>query len=341
MPNYQIKLTPVDTYYFGGEKHDAELKINYFVESNNYPQQTTLLGVLRYYLLLRENKLLNKNSGSKERNEAGQLIGNKSFSFNGGNTFGKINSISHLYFQHQNSAYHFSPFDVDFEWKEENIMQKGAKKFNAKDHNITSHQLISRKQNKMKLNDIVKVEEQVGNKIVKPGSNNKEGFYKMFKNKLAKDWSFAFDAAIDIEGLDKETNFIPFGGEKSIFKIEMKKIEPPQTLLPSNYHRSKPMVCLLSDAFVDNKTMQLADFAVNQFVSFRCMTSDISTTTHFNDLPNKNSTAKGLTRSKRYQLLQRGSVIYFKENSGDRQTFTDELDKTSGGNIGFNKYLTN
>ena len=43
MAQYKIKITPLQYYFFGGEKHDEEFKINYSVESLDYPQQTTIL----------------------------------------------------------------------------------------------------------------------------------------------------------------------------------------------------------------------------------------------------------------------------------------------------------
>ncbi len=56
---YLIKLTPVDQFFFGGNITFGENKAtqNYLVRSEKYPQQTTLLGMLRYQLL-KTNSLL-------------------------------------------------------------------------------------------------------------------------------------------------------------------------------------------------------------------------------------------------------------------------------------------
>ena len=88
-------MTPVDSFFFGGEKHDNNEKANYFVEFNCYPQQTTILGFLRYLLLI-ENDLI----GTDEIKTKGEpIIGKESFDYTNTNqSFGRIKSISPLYF---------------------------------------------------------------------------------------------------------------------------------------------------------------------------------------------------------------------------------------------------
>lgn len=82
MPNVQtwlMRLTPGGAFYFGGERHFSAGDnggVNYFVRSKYFPQQTGLLGMLRY-LLLRENNLLPLNN--QNRPAAKKLIGDESF----------------------------------------------------------------------------------------------------------------------------------------------------------------------------------------------------------------------------------------------------------------------
>ncbi len=72
--NFLIKLRPVDAYFFGGERtFNTEDDTNYFVRSNYFPQQTALLGLLRYEIL-RYHGLLNQPvSATKD------LIGTQGF----------------------------------------------------------------------------------------------------------------------------------------------------------------------------------------------------------------------------------------------------------------------
>ncbi|KAA6331329.1 hypothetical protein EZS27_020050 [termite gut metagenome] len=53
MNTYKIIIKPIDTFYFGSEKtfNPADgSKANYLVKSQMMPQQTTVLGMLRYAL---------------------------------------------------------------------------------------------------------------------------------------------------------------------------------------------------------------------------------------------------------------------------------------------------
>jgi len=355
MPNYQIKLTPVDTYFFGGEKHKLEsnqLKADYFVESNLYPQQTTLLGMLRYYLLFRDENLLNKNSNSDARKKATELIGNKSFAYNGANQFGKIQSISPLYFLHQSKPYFFAPFDYNFNYKEGSLTNKDGKAFNAKEHysRISKQQIINGKEPK-EISAIIKDVDHTGNKKAKSGKSQLEGYYKMTKKKLDEGWSFAFDAAIDLDTLDREANYVHLGGEKSIFKTEFKKIAHfNKAILPKKYVRTgSSFIYFTSDAFIKNEDLKAVDFAVNQFVSFRCMQSSTETA-NYNNLPKQRSDKgilldkkevikKGLFRSCRNQLIKRGSVFYLDANEKDK--LAETLKNTPVHKFGFNHYLKN
>ena len=78
---YLVEITPIGSYYFGGEntfntsdKANKEAPTtNYLVRSRIYPQQTALLGLMRYVILLK-NEALNKPNSIKM-----DLIGEKSF----------------------------------------------------------------------------------------------------------------------------------------------------------------------------------------------------------------------------------------------------------------------
>ncbi|MEI6411943.1 MAG: hypothetical protein WCR52_21305, partial [Bacteroidota bacterium] len=52
---WHIRLIPAGQFYFGGERNfsfgEKEDSSNYLVKSNYFPQQTGLLGMLRFVLL--------------------------------------------------------------------------------------------------------------------------------------------------------------------------------------------------------------------------------------------------------------------------------------------------
>ena len=80
MSTYLIKLTPLDKFFFGQKKTFGDDNANYFVYSSHFPQQTTLLGLLRYQLLQIAGEEVFKDNKIQDTNKAAKLIGEQSFS---------------------------------------------------------------------------------------------------------------------------------------------------------------------------------------------------------------------------------------------------------------------
>lgn len=80
MSTYLIKLTPLDKFFFGQKKTFGDDNANYFVYSSHFPQQTTLLGLLRYQLLQIAGEEVFKDNKIQDEHKAGELIGKQSFS---------------------------------------------------------------------------------------------------------------------------------------------------------------------------------------------------------------------------------------------------------------------
>ncbi|BAQ13949.1 putative CRISPR-associated protein [Clostridium botulinum] len=104
MSRYLVKLKPVDSFFFGGEKgfgfnNGKEPLQNNIVKSREFPQQTSILGMIRKEILVLHGYLKEKwdyNDDEKEKNY--KLIGKQSFSIDGENQdFGIINSISPVF----------------------------------------------------------------------------------------------------------------------------------------------------------------------------------------------------------------------------------------------------
>lgn len=350
MANYQIKLTPVDTFFFGGEKHvekDGKPETNYFVESNLYPQQTTLLGLLRYYLLLKKPSVFSNNKIT-DKTEAVKIIGEKSFDFSGkSNNFGKINQISPLYFSFENEIYFFGPLDFEFIVDNFQLFKKDKKSkivnYNAKDHYFDIYQcLLSSKGKQVKLGEIITDVPQVGNEKTDKGEDKENKFYKQNARKLKHGWCFCFDAEIENDSgvPDTDNLFIPFGGEKSFFKMEVKKQAPVAFSIPENYKRQIPFLLCISDCFVSSDILKTSKLAVNRYVSFRNMKASVENTKKYSGLSENDP--QQLTRSSRYNLLQRGSVLYFetKDALAEVKNQIEADDKKHCLNIGFNKTVT-
>ncbi len=351
MCKYQILLTPVEAYFFGGEKHSKKagsnsgFEMDFFVRSELYPQQTTLLGVLRYYLLMKYRYLNPQKIG--KTNEANQLIGESSFSYTNSarkQEFGKIKQISPLYFEKNDSYFHnesqkylISPFDYQFRLKKDygEYMLDGydAKKgYTSVLMNITDNSVVDFFQDGNKSPDFVFIQvDSVGNKKGEKGKSEDDGFYKQIMYKLNTNWSFSFEAEIDLK-LEEDHKFLSFGAEKQVFSFSIKKIDDFTDLKLPLAKKDLPAIFSISDCFVWEELWNDVLFAVNESISFRNLQSS-------NSSQNYSSFSKGYKLSKRYNLLKRGSILYF-ENKEKRNNAIALFSNTNSENIGFNRIQT-
>jgi CRISPR-associated protein Cmr3 len=111
--NYIIRLKPLTPFFFGGENTFGEGdNVNYHVRSNYLPQQSALLGLLRYQLLA-QNKLIGTNPVDENWNA---LIGENSFiaatEDTTAQTFGAIKNLSPLFLS--NGTDHYLPQALDW-----------------------------------------------------------------------------------------------------------------------------------------------------------------------------------------------------------------------------------
>jgi CRISPR type III-B/RAMP module-associated protein Cmr3 len=113
MKTYQFFITPLDKFYFGQEQHP--IRRNYFMESNPFPQQTGILGLVRHFLLLSTDII-----ESKEKWDP--VIGTASF--NGSKqSFGKIHSIYPCFIFNKKSGNVLFPFKDLYGFNGKNKMQ--------------------------------------------------------------------------------------------------------------------------------------------------------------------------------------------------------------------------
>ncbi|MBK9227474.1 MAG: hypothetical protein IPL67_10580 [Ignavibacteria bacterium] len=92
-----IKLYPYERFFFGGENTFGENNTNYMVRSEFFPQQTSLLGLLRYQILLKAGDDIFKDNRIIDKDGAAKLIGEKSFDPTSTNDFKKIKCISPVF----------------------------------------------------------------------------------------------------------------------------------------------------------------------------------------------------------------------------------------------------
>ena len=114
---YLISLKPVGKFFFGG---DMSFPVNgkkseyssYIIKSNKFPQQTSLLGMLRFLVLRNDSSVFDAATQSiTDRHAAAKLIGESSFVQSGCKaTYGVIKGISECFLQ----TMHKAPLQVNF-----------------------------------------------------------------------------------------------------------------------------------------------------------------------------------------------------------------------------------
>ena len=109
MIRYLVKLTPLGTYTFGTDQNYAFPgenygKPSYIADTNLWPEQTTILGMLRYEIIRNKSTLKAKNAYTdSDLEKIKTLIGSEGFDFSSSeNTFGLIERISPVFIQKKN-----------------------------------------------------------------------------------------------------------------------------------------------------------------------------------------------------------------------------------------------
>jgi len=291
---YLCTLEPVDTFFFGGETTFGDDGTNYYAKSNRLPQQTSLLGMLRYLLLM------NVKPDRKKRKE---VIGPKSFianRFSGG--FGFIKGLSPVFLQANKQKFFPAPLFLNHQQKPVEVSEnKGVRVFTnssswtegwstsdqyqvkeglSDDHFVTSYQRVCAS------GSLFTSVTKVGITKDRGGSSDEKGFYKqeLYRLKSAK---FAF--LVDLEGyknysfdpLSLDKSIATIGGEQAsfIFRIREHSASSNCTdtflkLATEAYQAVNPQdqlekLVLTSDAYVAADIYNHCRFAISQTVDFR------------------------------------------------------------------------
>ncbi|MEZ4885618.1 MAG: type III-B CRISPR module-associated Cmr3 family protein [Chitinophagales bacterium] len=259
--SYFIRLTPLDKYFFGGEvTFGADgAGSNYLVHSNRYPQQTSILGVLRKELLI-QNGLLEDRFKSQlledqfkdqlltdkpTKADITALIGEKGFRLESKSraNFGVIEAISPVFLHSKEGIYLQIPADQGWHFsllKGHSLMKESkgqipclkqkegdkwlnfSEKKGLKDFLQCVDKEIQQEPNKKMFVE----KSQIGIKKNLSGNTEKNAFYKQTFYTL-KD-SFAFGCYVTLsdgeklkDGLD---TIVEMGAERSGFRMEVKKV---------------------------------------------------------------------------------------------------------------------
>ncbi len=332
---YLIKLNPRSKFFFGGDRtFTSNERQNYYSHSTFFPQQTALLGMLRY-ALLKENNLLETDDEVRKT----ELIGSSGFDAVV-DSYGIIKQLSPVFIIENQDFWLSAGFDKQSYAQLRLGESKNLKieKFNAKE--ILEHRFVASNSSKpiQSLSYFFTETPQVGNAKDRGGKAQQDAFFKQKylsfqRNEANYESKFAFgieietDETINLGGL--KTVFL---GAESVFTIEIleskgifEAIDTQNTNLKVQKAEDTKIV-LLSDCYVANlaQLKSNADFIL----------TDSPIPFKFNQSKQREYYKKP-DRSDQYHLLGRGTVIYPK----DTIAITEQIESESAfRSIGYNHY---
>lgn len=368
---YLITLTPTGKFFFGGDmtfevkskekdpksdpekekkEKEEEEKFNskfssYIIHSNKFPQQTSLLGMLRF-LILRNNEdvfdVKEQKIKDEKKKEATELIGPESFkNSNTKNIFGKIEKLYPCFLQmKQGEEWRDlirSPkdkgIDVGFEEVTPSVVNGKEVNLPMTNYNPKKEYKVTYKSQSSELTineDNVFAEDTCNgiNRDIVTGKVDDNAYFKQVFYRFNGDFRFAFYAEVD---LDKLTGYngqlVSVGGDNSQFIIGIE-----EAAAPGEPEVSGARVVLTSPAYLTKEDLTDVCFAISNTIPFKCMKTETKTVEAYNRRNHRYGYVEGLT------LYDRGSVFYFKSNE-EAQKFTEKLEGHADFHqIGYNHY---
>lgn len=350
--NYLITLKPLDWFFFGGERtHGEGDKSDYLSKSNLFPQQSAILGMIRYQLLKQKDLLTTKGTvfDNETKEKINNLIGRQSFNLDNINekaSFGTIEKISPLTIAEETENKFYMPvpldngLDVRFVGDIDNLYLSGdvktkiitSEKFNHK--TFKNYDLWETKSAKtVSTADIWFRKTKIGITKQKAETDDEKNFYKQEYLFLKEQYVYAFYITINSdEVLNPDKIFL--GGQRSVF--DMKVYPAPDDSDASElfrktipYEKKGEKIVLLSDTYIEDikNLNNLCLFHWSYSVPFRNIQTTTSKANYF-IRPEK---------SIKHNFLQKGSVLYFEEEN--REEIEKSLNNNYLQSIGYNQYI--
>jgi CRISPR-associated protein Cmr3 len=345
--SYFVEIIPTGYYFFGGERtfqtvekdKYGDLITNYFAESNNLPQQTAVLGMLRYTLLALYDKLMDIQS------EKDITVGDCNFDFKYDEPYGLIDSISPVVLFIKSTKSILTPAGFDCQkypdQKDKDILNDVAFKYmpapmpayvkgliktapiiDGFEYKEDINQLwVDNTGNKYLEKDIFKSITKVGVDKVKPD----DAFYKQTLTGLKKGFSFGVWVKFtnDLDASKLHNIGVSFGADQGFFKLTFRTDVENVLVKPEADQPKGGKIVFISDAWIDEKVFENIEFGITRFTDFRFINN------------NKKSyyTLHDKSKSNRYLLLERGSVLYPKPSFNHRSLFNSSFYR-----IGYNYF---
>lgn len=370
MPTYLIKLTPLDKFFFGQKNTFGDNNVNYFVHSSHFPQQTTLLGLLRYRLLQVAGDDVFKNNQIACPVLAENEIGKQSFSpFElQEQSFGKIESLSPVFIMDKTFGKHFVPVGKRYQKKDGKSIEllslshkEGCppllEGYSSKEA-LESCWISSDGQTLFSEEDFFVADERIGIRKDYKGGTQDDAFFRQTFYKFSKDNARNFCFATLLKTNDKinipmnEKSIVYLGGERQPFVMEVAEETLDFSVKPSDLTQDKQhyTVVLLSDALISSDQVSEATFGITTVKDFACLLTGIGTKKYYNVGEKRHSkpiqTSESADESKsdksdvalsfQQELYAAGSVFYFKDHEKAKAFCQALKDKKNFHKIGYN-----
>ncbi|MBD3796897.1 MAG: hypothetical protein IE887_04015 [Campylobacterales bacterium] len=339
--SYLVTLKPQEPFFFGGEhtfgRDDSRKEgSRYSASSTYFPQQSALLGMLRKTMLIQNNNLTmhikgewidSKGSALQNYTNALKHTGKDSFSYEQEVDLGIIENISPLFITKENKGYITNAKDEGYTPKLidslSSLGTKGTQKtivFEGLDPKAyISQSFIAEDKTLLCYDDVFESITTVGIKKAKDGVSNEDGFFQKSSYMLKDKAFFSFYITVS-EALSWSDAYVTLGADQSSFLLTLTQTSSSfeeqfkNTFTPKSLDR----VILNSETLLTSTAYESALFVLGKRSSYR-------------QLKDK----KG-NKSKRYYLLERGSVIY----AQDLTQLTQALSQPHLQRVGINNFTT-
>lgn len=386
MSKYLITLTPLGKFFFGGDMtfqvgKDKKDSFNteyssYIIKSNKYPQQTSLLGMLRYLLLSKDETAFDRNKKEIIDTQVAKiLIGEKGFCVNGENDFGMIKMLHPCFLQKKQSNNNWQNllpapknlgYEIFFNHKMSAIVNGVSrpvpvvKGYNPKEW---KEPLYIGSDFNMKESEIYLEDNRIGIDKDYRGNSKLNAFYKQISYRLgnrseinADEIRFAFyvniDDNIDLTQSQYVDTVVSIGGDNSQFILNAQVVENEKLSYSESYLKEYLETCKSNNperyseksqdiSGYDCEIILLSDSYLSKEEANHCMfsiTDSVPFTFLKTTIRNKNYSilSKEVQRSDRYYLYQKGSVFYC--TIAQAKALKQALKKDCFIKIGYNSY---
>mgnify|MGYP000970288492 FL=1 len=315
MSRYLVTLKPVEAFFFGGERtfefydeNDKKELQNNIIKSSMFPQQTSILGMLRKEIL-NIKKLIKEDWDYKDsdKERIKKYIGSESFNIDEKEQdFGIIKKISPVFLaQIHNGKYNFMMrIPKDHNKSLEKICEYTPLEFSKGNKcrcNFENEVYIPNNYNGkigisndfvnvengeiIKSEDIFKVDDYIGIRLNDKKITKKNSLFRLVKYRLncdcKNDIRFVFTVDIDESLFDKNEkidgykNMVSLGGEGSYFYINFKRVDYDITekikFLKYNCNNEfYKKIVLLSDTYINKEIYEeYCDYSIAESIDFR------------------------------------------------------------------------